>query len=232
MPSRAEKLKGYLYWATQHPGSYGVVENPAKSEVYDPRREEIRAIQQGIYESLISREFDKPFFDKKGNRLDVKMELYNDLPMLKEIHKKAFSFTGPSAKVTASRLKQNDDGKWIPTEKCIKESKDRYHELEHVVTNRQDYEITLSLVRKAGFYRVVKEPTQDGPRYFVWPMKAGQYLPKGYRTAEEAAEVVEYQNKYYDPRKNHRWWVPLDKEYTATKLRHWLPPESIFKKKS
>ena len=110
------------------------------------------------------------------------------------------------------------------------ESKKRYADVDHLVRNRQDYEETLAIARKAGFYRVTEERTRDGWRYLVWPLPPGDRAPVLHRTRGAADRERDALNREADPLSTGRWWKPPKRKYTKRELAEWLPPESYWRK--
>jgi hypothetical protein len=108
-------------------------------------------------------------------------------------------------------------------DEVIQRSWERYQKPNEVIRKRQMYEVMLGKTRKSGAYRVTAEPTRAGLRYFVWPLRPGQRVPKAY-TTRRAADARLAQT-YYDARPQDA--LPA-RAYTAEELSGWLPPESIF----
>lgn len=191
--------------------------NPKKGDLYDPRDEQIRAQRQGIYEAQVRKalglKYDAPFRDSKGRRIDVGYE-----------GKMPFGM-GTSVPTRYGRLLP---GSQEPTPKAYRESASRYEDVDHLIRNRQDYEETLGMQRKSGFYRVTPEPTHSGIRYFIWPLPPGRRLPLGFSSASKAQAKAESLNASADPRRTGDWWKPPGKTYTASELSDWLPPASAF----
>jgi hypothetical protein len=226
---------GWLELTRQHRGSYG---NPgSRNEAYDPREEQIRAMAQGVYESLVKAELGHKgdFCDENDVRLDVKSGMYRNPDKIRELVGKAFGISRGNAKKQGYMEHDPASDRYVMTPRAVAASHDRYRkDVDHLMINRQDYEETLSLSRKEdtakkqGFYRVTEELTAQGPKYFVWPLRPGQDVPKAYESAAQAEQVRDLQNLKDDPRRTNRWWSPPDEPYTERQLRHWLPPESIF----
>jgi len=109
----------------------------------------------------------------------------------------------------------------------IQRSWERYQDPDAVLRKRQAYEVMLSEQRQSSPYRVTAEPTAAGLRYFVWPMRKGQRVPKAYTTMRAAERRLA--ETYYDDRPVAG--LPR-RAYTKAELSDWLPPESIFKGRS
>lgn len=195
--------------------------------IYDPRKEQMRAQQQGIYESSLKRRVGAPssqlFRFPDGTRMDaVLVEDY--LPELRKF------IPGPMFAMAAGvqgKAGRRYPGSDIPTPKSIRESKARYANVDPLLRNRQDYEETVALARKGGFYRVVPEITSEGLAFFVWPLPPGRRIPEALssRAAEASAAAL---NRTVDPTRTGKWWSPPPKKYTPRELAHWLPPASAF----
>ena len=206
------------------PRKADTVPNPrgGSPEVYDPRLEQVRAQRQGIYETSVLRATGKRAFrDRYGYRAD----LHLDPESLHELGRMMFSI-GTGVPSRDKRLKR---GTQDPTPKSISESEKRYQDPDHVLRNRQDYEETLALLRKSGFYRPTIEYTSRGVRYFVWPLSPGQRVPQSFLTQREAESVAADFSAKKDPRATGKWWKPPAEPYTREELAHWLPPASAFK---
>lgn len=214
--------------------------NPFGSEVYDPREESIRAIRQGIYESLVRKaagvKSSTPFRAANGYRLDVLERLFDKVP---EMRSRAFG-VGTAIPQKYGRLLT---GTQEPTAKAMQEAEARYRGLdpqtgsptgfEHLIENRQDYEETLGINRKKGFYRVVEEVVPDyrgGATigYFVWPLPPGEYIPRRLASINAAVKEASRLNSRWDPQKTGQWWVPSHFYITEADLQGWLPPSSVF----
>ena len=184
--------------------------NPAR-DVFDPTEEQKRAQVQGIYESEVRRmlglPYTTPFRDSKGKRLDVK-----------------HGVVGPSTwgMQGGHRIKYG-------SRDYLEKARDRYRDVDHLIRNRQDYEETLALQRKGGFYRVLQEPTKDGLRFSIWPMPPGIELPMVGDNASKAKWAAEMLNQQHDPRRTGKWWKPPRQKYTRSEVDYWLPPASAFK---
>lgn len=200
------------------------VPNPRSGslEVYDPRLEQVRAQRQGIYETSVLRATKKKSFrDRNGHRADLLL----DPDVLHEMGRMMFTI-GTGVPYRDQRLRR---GTQSPTSKSISESQRRYDDPDHLIRNRQDYEETLSLLRKSGFYRPTMEHTARGARYFVWPLVPGQRVPQPLLTQREAEAVAADLSAKKDPRATGKWWKPPSEPYTREELSHWLPPPSAFK---
>ena len=203
--------------------------NPGVISNYDPQEESVRAIGQGEYESqvkrLAGRQSSAPFRDRAGIRLDVRTGFFpNMFGMRTSVGWKRGRLLPGTQKVTA---------------KASRESQRRYKALDpktgtkfvgwaHLVNNRQDYEETLGLQRKSGFYRVVPETTRTGTLYFVWPMRPGRETPLGFTGKSAAKKAAAAFNKSSDPRETGQWWKPTKRELKKAEIVGWLPPDSEF----
>lgn len=162
------------------------LENPKKTDVYDPMQEQFRAVVQGIYESLVSKELGirrrnpDPFILADGTRPDAKLD--------PETRRRLLS----SAYAIATR--QGQKYGWLvpgtqqPTERGIEASMRRFQQKHHAATNRQDYETTLAAVRKSGHFRVVEEIVNGQSHFVVQPRPTHVRIPP-YRMTREAAEL-------------------------------------------
>ena len=200
--------------------------NPAGSDTYEPNEEQLRAQRQAIYETSLSRKAGKPFRDGRGKRLDAKIISRGGLEALRPYMQNRMFRMGTGVQQRDSRLIK---GTQAPTRKSILESKGRYAEVDHLIRNRQDYEESLGIARKSGFYRPTKEPTRAGWSYFVWPLTPGQRIPKPYLTLREAEAEAERLNYTKDPIRTGRWWTPPKKTYTKRELSNWLPPANYWR---
>jgi transposase len=209
--------------------------NPRGSDIYDPREEQLRAQRQAIYESSLLRDEPqlkfKSFRNTKGKRLDQLVVEEGDLPWLRKYLGKKMFQIGVGVQKRDRRLQMDlFDGYLVPSKKTIAESKKRYADVDKLTRNRQDYEESLALMRKSSFYRVTKEPTRTGWKYFVWPMQPGQRIPKGFESKKRAENVARLADRDA-PTLGGRWWKPSRKKYTKQELRDWLPPETVWRKK-
>ena len=167
----------------KHENRLPVLRNPA-DDVYDPAKEQFRAVVQGVYESQVRKALGLPssteFVDARGRRLDAALE--------QDEKKKLLS----SAYAIATRQGQKhgwlEPGTQTPTLKGMVRSAERFSEAEHAEANRQDYERTLGAVRKSGHYRVVAQSVQGQTRYVVQPRPPADLvkIPE-YRLNESAA---------------------------------------------
>ena len=164
--------------------------NPAV-EVYDPAKEQFRAVVQGVYESQVRKAldlpYDAPFVDAKGRRLDA--------PLNEDTKRRLLS----GAYAIATRQGQKHGwlvpGTQTPTEKGRARAFDRLaaDQSEHSAKNRQDYERTLGTVRKSGYYRIVSEEVTVGAgrralQYKVQPTPPAEAGVPAYRLSQRAAE--------------------------------------------
>lgn len=161
--------------------------NPA-GEVYDPAKEQFRAVVQGVYESLVRKELKKgynaPFETADGKRLDAKLTAEKRRLLLS------------SAYAIATRQGQKhgwlEFGTQTPTEKGIQRSAERLFDPEqrkHAEENRQDYERTLASVRKSAHFRVVAEVVDGQKRYVVEPRPSPKLVQiPAYRLSAAAAQ--------------------------------------------
>jgi hypothetical protein len=172
----------------REPLRYGVIDvrqNP-KDDVYDPAKEQFRAVVQGVYESLVRKKlgmpYNTPFLQAGGMRIDSSLD--------PEEKRKLVS----SAYAIATRQGQKhgwlEPGTQTPTEKGRAAAFDRMapQASEHTAQNRQDYERTLGSVRKSAYYRVVPEVVNGQKRYVVQPrpLAALVQIP-AYRLSEDKA---------------------------------------------
>jgi hypothetical protein len=198
--------------------------NP-KTEIYDPREEQVRAQRQGIYESLVRKELGLPskteFRTPDGKRLDTQLSAERRAALT--------SKTFAIGTRVPSRDKRLYSGTQTPTPKSIEESRQRYADVDHVIRNRQDYEETLALNRKSGFYRMTLEPVSwNTQAYFIWPMPPDVKGPLMVLSESRALKLVGELNQTKDPRKTGRWWVPPKFAWTEEELCHWLPGPGAF----
>lgn len=216
------------------------VRNPrGKKDLYDPRLEQVRSIRQGIYETSIRKlagaPYNAPFRDPvTGKRMDVILIERQGPEVVAEAQRKMFAI-GTAIPAKYGRLLS---GTQEPTPKCAAESKARYEgahvgsdgvlrTLTDLVTNRQNYEESLGMTRKSGFYRAVPEITVEGIQYFVWPLPPGTHVPVPMSAADAAARAGSL-NRSSDPRRTGRWWTPRSRSYSRSELSGWLPPVSAF----
>lgn len=160
-----------------------VAANP-EGDVYDPAKEQFRAVVQGVYESRVRKELGLPYnapFESKGRRLDAALSAEDKRKLLS------------SAYAIATRQGQKHGwlmpGTQEPTAKGRHAAQQRLFDAQHASDNRQDYERTLGAVRKSGQYRVVEEMLDGRPVFVVQPRPPeGVKIPK-YRLSREAAEA-------------------------------------------
>ena len=105
----------------------------------------------------------------------------------------------------------------------VQRSWEWHQQPDELIRHRQKYEASLSHGRKAGPYRVTAEPTRDGIRYFVWPLRPNQRVPQGYKTLREAERRLA--QTYYDEPPTSE--LP-PRKYSKAELSEWLPPAEIF----
>ena len=110
------------------------------------------------------------------------------------------------------------------TPEIIQRSWERYQDPDKVLRDRQTYEVMLGKTRGSGPYRVTQEPTREGMRFFVWPLRIGQRVPKGYTTMRAAERRLA--ETYYDEAPKAA--LP-SRKYTKKELSDWLPPDAAFK---
>lgn len=211
--------------------------NPRKSkprrkegvEIYDVREEQVRAQRQAIYESNLLRNLGMSgdFRSPDGLRFDAML--------LNEGRASRADLSGYITRYMfqmGTGVPQKHDflrpGTQTPTLRAIERSYQRYQDVDKLVRNRQDYEESLGIMRKSGFYRVLAEPTRAGIKFTVWPMAPRQAVPKVYGTKREAERVARRLNREADPRATGVWWKPRRKAYTRRELSGWLPPDSAF----
>lgn len=199
--------------------------NPKDLDIYDPREEQMRAQRQAIYESQVLKSLGLRYND--SFRLGSKRR---DLELINTVGLDSVrTLIGRSMFAMGTRVQQRT-GFVAPrtqqfTPKTAEASKLRYSgNFDELIQNRQDYEETLGIARKSGFYRVVPEITTAGIRYFVWPMQPGQRVPRGYESAMSAVQQTAGLNSPLD---TGIWRGPMT-GYAAAELKHWLPPASAF----
>jgi hypothetical protein len=161
-----------------------VAGNP-KDDVYDPAKEQFRAVVQGIYESLVRKELGLPynaqFVSAGGKRLDAPL---NDAEK-RQLLSRAYAI--------GTRQGQKygwlEEGTQTPTAKGRAAAQARLAEQEHAGENRQDYERTLAAVRKGGHFRVVTENVDGQARFVVQPRPPKDLIKiPEYRLSQKAAE--------------------------------------------
>lgn len=191
-----------------------------KIDVYDPRLEQVRAQGQAIYETHVLRATGKKAFRdfRTGRRADRSLSRSDARKMIRRY---LFQMgTGVAQK----------HGRLIGhtrrhTGKSARESEARYGDgwADALLRNRQDYEESLGIARKSGFYRVVAEPTRAGVRFFVWPLPPGARIPGPASVDPGSAKVIaKHLNATADPFVTGRWWTPPKRAYTASQLKHWM----------
>jgi hypothetical protein len=171
-------------------GVIDVRQNP-KGDVYDPAKEQFRAVVQGVYESLVRKKlglpYNSPFMQANGVRIDSTLD--------PEEKRKLVS----SAYAIATRQGQKhgwlEPGTQTPTERGRAAAFDRMapQASEHTAQNRQDYERTLGSVRKSAYYRVVASEVADSrgrrvTQYQVQPVPPKEAGVPSYRLTQRAAE--------------------------------------------
>jgi len=224
------------------PSSAQLRGNPGIEAEYDPREEAARSMRQGIYESYAAealgkkgkelrnrsgKRMDRAFFEKPG---PYKVTLYksSDSPERVTYHMPDDISAFMSEMLFRQTSKRVQRAGLLGTSKAAERSQERYRDLDHLIENRQDYEETLGMGRKGGFYRVTEEPTRDGARWFVWPLPPGERLPgPGSVSQSEAESVANRLNRTANPLRTRSWWVP-QRGYTKAELGHWLPRASDF----
>ncbi|MBT7706806.1 hypothetical protein HN747_05170, partial [archaeon] len=107
---------------------------------------------------------------------------------------------------------------------------DRRRTIDDLIRGRQAYEQMLCKQSEArgfpqrGPYRVLKEITEEGLRFFLWPLPAGQRTPKPYKTLQGAESA---RDRLYRAGTRPARELP-GKKYTKRELAHWLPPAWVF----
>ena len=157
--------------------------NP-KDDVYNFFQEHLRAQEQGVYESLVTKELGLPskteFKDARGRRLDERLDA--------DTKRRLFS---QAIAITVGQQQRHGylvPGTRQPTKKGIERAMQRLSERGHAEENRQDYERTLGAVRKSGHYRVVAEIVNGQKRYVVQPRPPEDLIKiPEYRLSEEKA---------------------------------------------
>jgi hypothetical protein len=145
-----------------------------------------------------------------------------------EVHKSSWIVPGTRkpTKRTATASKQRYEGTYTGSD-------GKRRTLTDLVHDRQAYELMLSMRRKkrtTQFYRVTREPTKAGDRYFVWPMPQGCRIPgPGLANYEQAAAIAADLNTRANPYQPAQWWrPPHPRSYPMKELAAWLPPASAF----
>jgi hypothetical protein len=163
--------------------------NP-RDDVYDPAKEQFRAVVQGVYESLVRKElgkkYNEPFVaNPRGRRLDEALPEERKRELLS------------SAYAIATRQGQKygwlEAGTQSPTMKGRQRAAERLldpTQRRHAEENREDYERTLAAVRKSGHFRVVAEVVDGQKRYVVQPRPPAELvrIPDYRLSAEKAQE--------------------------------------------
>jgi hypothetical protein len=158
--------------------------NPGE-DVYDPAKEQFRAVVQGVYESQVRKELgakhDAPFQSAAGRRLDERL----DPETKKRLLSRSYAITTRQGQ----RYGWLEPGTQTPTGKGRARAEQRLADASgHAEENRQDYERTLASVRKSGHYRVVAEVVKGQKRYVVEPRPPAEMLKiPEYRLSEEKA---------------------------------------------
>jgi hypothetical protein len=218
------------------------VENPGLESDFDPREWQTHAQVDKIYGTFMEKMYGADGFrspDNRQLRLDamVLMRSKNKDQVIAQSRDKL-------GKAFGTTIKRGQQYGWFypgtrtPTPKTAKKSLQRYQghykgsdgkvrTLDDLVNGRQSYEETLGFSRKSGFYRITQEPTQSGPRWFVWPMVPGQRIPGPGASQTEAQRLADKLNRTADPRATNEWHVP-ECNYTKAELAGWLPPARVF----
>lgn len=224
--SRASRLMGYLHHAGAYRHSVG---NPKSDgiELFDPRLDQVRSMQQAIYESYMLKEFGDgaEFRDGSGERLEARTGLFLEPQMSSLVSKFMFA---PGTSVSQRRGYLEPGTRDVPTTKSVSRSYERREDPDHHFLNRQTYEETIGLARKSGFYRTTMEPTRKGNRYFVWPLPPGAFVPKAYASEQAANADRDRLNRQADPRQTGLFWQLPDEMYTKSDLADWLAPDSAY----
>lgn len=166
---------------------YPTLANPGADDVYDPAKEQFRAVVQGVYESLIRKHVgvaSSAAFQQGRARLDDAV----DVETRRQLLSRAYAI--------ATRQGQKhgwlEPGTQTPTARGREAAKARLQNTQHAAENRQDYEVTLSAVRKSGAFRIVEEHAFDGrgrrvTHYVIQPRPAHVSIP-AFRLSRAAAE--------------------------------------------
>jgi hypothetical protein len=228
--------------------------NPRKGlvEVYDPSLEQMRAVQQGMYESAVKKTLNLPynsgFRDRDGQRLDMLALMSagrrkaDAREVLRGIAKTSMFQQGISTAirqgVVSREAVQKQDGSWttalLPTRDGAQKAKLRYsgqgvNTYTHLVQNRQDYEETLALSRKDGnWFRVTAERVGTATKFCVWPLPTGRYTPLVFASQKTAEDYADELNDWHDIDNPGCWWVPQRGELSRSDVQHWLPSDGAF----
>lgn len=193
--------------------------NPAADDLYDPSKEQFRAVVQGVYESLVRKRvgvvYDNPFV-AGTHRLDDTLDDTTRRQLLSQAY------------AIATRQGQKhgwlEPGTQTPTIKGVLAAQKRLQATDHAAENRQDYERTLARVRKSSHFRLVAEEHRDARgnaqiRYRVEPAPQGLVSIPAYRVRRDLAEqdlrAVEAayarlqaaEKLRYNPRRNPAHWL-------------------------
>jgi hypothetical protein len=154
-------------------------EEKTSADIYDPAKEQFRAVVQGVYESLVTKELGvSAFKDARGKRVDEKALRSGKVAQadLRALLSRAYAI----ATRQGQKYGYLEAGTQAPTKKGAALAAARYgadpklvekmlagdpkaqklaakKSAEKLAENRQDYEITLQLVRKGEAPRVVEE---------------------------------------------------------------------------
>lgn len=209
----------------------------ARIETFQPELEQNRARQQAIYERYVEEAtgIKGDFRSARGYRKD-KMFFFD--PGEYAIRERVFDlprelpeFVRLAMFASAAGVQQRDGyirrSSAKPTKKAIAAAHQRYDDLPHLIGNRQDYEETLGLARKSGFYRVTAEPTQRGQRFLIWPLAPGSYSPQMYADQRQAEQDARFLNTELDPRRTRTWWQA--KPVKPSVWAEWLPSATYWR---
>lgn len=216
--------------------------NPGLESDFDPREWQTHAQVDKIYGTFMEKLYGADSFrspDQRQMRLDA-MALMRSKDK-DQVIAQSRDKLGKAFGTTIGRGQKYGwfyPGTRTPTPKTAKKSLQRYQghykgsdgkvrTLDDLVNGRQSYEETLGFSRKSGFYRITQEPTQAGPRWFVWPMVPGQRIPGPGASQTEAQRLADKLNRTADPRATNEWHVP-ECNYTKAELADWLPPARVF----
>ena len=219
-----------------------IAANP-KGDVYDPAKEQFRAVVQGVYESLVRKQkgtaYNAQFDLPGGKRLDDGLD-----PALKrQLLSRAYAI--------ATRQGQKygwlQPGTQTPTERGRSAAQQRLIDVKHAEENRQDYERTLSAVRRSTPFRVVEEVVDGRSVFVVQPRPPETVKIPKYRLSRDAAEADAAEaarsfrvNPYYVhdaglhldsydiPDEPAEAFVEKDESFEALAKRLQLTPEMLF----